>query len=494
MKPHLLCFAGCLAVWGGLRGTILSENAKVISNSVRHRKGNRAIFVHVPKFNIMNTRFLLLAAAMTAAGVLQAQNPVIRDQFSADPTARVFDGKVYIYPSHDIPSPVDRLKEWFCMADYHVFSSTNLTDWTDHGVILTQNEVPWVQPDSYSMWAPDCVCKDGKYYLYFPSTPKGEGRRGFNIGVAVADHPEGPFTPEAEPIAGIFGIDPCVLIDTDGEAYIYWSGRGMSVARLKPTMTELASEPIPVQGLPDGFKEGPYVFKRKDKYYFTFPWVQDKTETLAYAMGDSPMGPFTFQGVIMDESPVGCWTNHHSITEYNGQWYLFYHHNDYSPQFDKNRSVRIDSLFFNADGTIRKVKPTLRGVGVTPARNRIQVDRYTAISPYGVTIDYLNPANPFDGWQALFLRADTWLVYNSVDFGAIPVKRLKARVRSEKGGEIILRTTGDKGVILSRLLVEPTEQWTDLDTDILHAPSGVQNLRVESVGQAPVAIDWLCFE
>lgn len=206
------------------------------------------------------------------------------------------------------------------------------------------------------------------------------------------------------------------------------------------------------------------------------------------------MGPFTFQGVIMDESPVGCWTNHHSITEYNGQWYLFYHHNDYSPQFDKNRSVRIDSLFFNADGTIRKVKPTLRGVGVTPARNRIQVDRYTAISPYGVTIDYLNPANPFDGWQALLLRADTWLVYNSVDFGAIPVKRFKERVRSEKGGEIILRTTGDKGVILSRLLVEPTEQWTDLDTDILHAPSGVQNLRVESVGQAPVAIDWLCFE
>ena len=182
---------------GRFEGTILSENAKVISNSVRYRKGNRAIFVHVPKFNIMNTRFLLLAAAMTAAGVLQAQNPVIRDQFSADPTARVFDGKVYIYPSHDIPSPVDRLKEWFCMADYHVFSSTNLTDWTDHGVILTQNEVSWVQPDSYSMWAPDCVCKDGKYYLYFPSTPKGEGRRGFNIGVSVADHPEGPFTPEA---------------------------------------------------------------------------------------------------------------------------------------------------------------------------------------------------------------------------------------------------------------------------------------------------------
>lgn len=261
----------------------------------------------------MRKLFLLFSAAITIASTLQAQNPVIRDQFTADPTARVFNGKVYIYPSHDIPSPIDRLKEWFCMADYHVFSSTNLTDWTDHGVILTQNKVPWVQPDSYSMWAPDCVYKDGKYYFYFPSTPQGEGRRGFSIGVAIADSPEGPFTPEAEPIKGVGGIDPCVLIDTDGEAYIYWSGRGISVAKLKPNMKELASEPMQIQGLPDGFKEGPYAFKHNNKYYLTFPWVQDKTETLAYAMADSPMGPFTFTGIIMDESPSGCWTNHHSI-------------------------------------------------------------------------------------------------------------------------------------------------------------------------------------
>lgn len=231
----------------------------------------------------MKKLFLLLATAAATTGMLQAQNPVIRNQFSADPTARVFNGKVYIYPSHDIPSPVKHLKEWFCMADYHVFTSTNLTHWTDLGVILSQNEIPWVQPDSYSMWAPECVYKNEKYYFYFPSTPKGEGRRGFNIGVATADNPEGPFTPEAEPIKGISGIDPCVLVDTDGEAYIYWSGRGMSVAKLKPNMKELASEPIQVQGLPEGFKEGPYVFKRNGKYYFTFPWVQDKTENLAYA-------------------------------------------------------------------------------------------------------------------------------------------------------------------------------------------------------------------
>lgn len=433
-------------------------------------------------------------AAIGIISTLKAQNPVIRDQFTADPTARVFNGKVYIYPSHDIPSPVDRLKEWFCMADYHVFSSTNLTDWTDHGVILTQNNVPWVQPDSYSMWAPDCVCKDGKYYFYFPSTPKGEGRRGFNVGVAVADTPTGPFIPEAEPIKGISGIDPCVLIDTNGESYIYWSGRGISVAKLKPNMLELASEPITVQGLPEGFKEGPYAFKRNDKYYLTFPWVQDKTETLAYAMSDNPMGPFTFKGIIMDESPSGCWTNHHSITEYNGQWYLFYHHNDYSPNFDKNRSARIDSLSFNTDGTIKKVRPTLRGVGITDARGKIQIDRYSAISPYGASIDYLNPSNTFEGWQTLFHRADTWVAYNGVDFGTAPVKRLKARVRSEKGGVITVRTSGDKGVTIAELPIKATERWAEISTSVRNAPAGMQDLVVTQTGGNPVAVDWISFE
>ena len=397
----------------------------------------------------MRKLFLLFSAAITIASTLQAQNPVIRDQFTADPTARVFNGKVYIYPSHDIPSPIDRLKEWFCMADYHVFSSTNLTDWTDHGVILTQNKVPWVQPDSYSMWAPDCVYKDGKYYFYFPSTPQGEGRRGFSIGVAIADSPEGPFTPEAEPIKGVGGIDPCVLIDTDGEAYIYWSGRGISVAKLKPNMKELASE---------------------------------------------PMGPFTFTGIIMDESPSGCWTNHHSITEYNGQWYLFYHHNDYSPNFDKNRSARIDSLFFNTDGTIKKVKPTLRGVGITDARSKIQIDRYSTISPYGVTIDYLEPSNTFEGWQTLFNRAGTWVTYNKVDFGTTPVKRLKARVRSEKGGAITLRTPGEKGMTIAELPIKPTGKWTEISTNVSNAPTSMQDLIITQTGENPVAVDWISFE
>lgn len=136
----------------------------------------------------MCMRRFLFSASLLSVLTASAQNPIIRDQFAADPTARVFNNKVYVYPSHDIPAPEGQRQDWFCMADYHVFSSENLTEWTDHGMILSQEQVPWGKTDAYSMWAPDCVYKNGKYYFYFPNAPKNG--RGFAIGVATSDKPE----------------------------------------------------------------------------------------------------------------------------------------------------------------------------------------------------------------------------------------------------------------------------------------------------------------
>lgn len=443
----------------------------------------------------MKRSLLTAALLLSNLQLLTAQNPIIRDQFTADPTARVFNGKIYLYPSHDIKSPVDHLKEWFCMADYHVFSSDNLTNWTDHGVIVSQDRVPWVNSESYTMWAPDCVEKNGRYYFYFPANPKGE-ERGFRVGVAVGQMPEGPFMPMWQPIEGIMGIDPCVLVDDDGASYIYWSGMGMKGARLSEDMLSLASEPSTIEGLPEGFKEGPFVFKRNGKYYFTFPWVKDKTETLAYAMGDSPLGPFTFKGIIMDESPSGCWTNHHSIVEYGGQWYLFYHHNDYSPEFDKNRSVRIDSISFNPDGTIAKVKPTLRGVGVADARSRMQIDRYSNISTDGVEVHYLDPADYFAGWYARFSKKGSWLAYNKVDFGDRPIKEFSAKVRSPKGGRLSVwaENNGMKTKIAS-IKVPASTEWIMVSAPVAEdVPVGHQNLHLQSDSSAPLDIDWVGFD
>ncbi|MES1262870.1 MAG: family 43 glycosylhydrolase, partial [Peristeroidobacter soli] len=294
----------------------------------------------------------LLAAAVAGlfqANVAFATNPLITDQFTADPTARVFEGRVYVYPSHDINEPpgYKGRPKWFVMEDYHVFSSDNPTDWKDHGVILTRDDVPWADPTAYAMWAPDAVFKDGKYYFYFPATAKGGGRR---IGVAIADKPSGPFKPEATPIEGVQGIDPGVLLDKDGSAYLFWSATDkLFAAKLKPNMLEIEGEPITFDNLPKkGLQEGPFVFERGGTYYLTYPHKENKIERLEYATGASPLGPYKWAGVLADESVSGCWTNHQSIVEYQGQWYLFYHDQDLSPGFDKHRSIRADKLFFNA--------------------------------------------------------------------------------------------------------------------------------------------------
>ena len=431
-----------------------------------------------------------------------AQNPIIRDQFTADPTARVFNGKIYLYPSHDIKPPEGQRQDWFCMEDYHVFSSEELIEWEDHGVIATQNNIPWVRPNSYAMWAPDCVCKDGKYYFYFPAAPKGEGQRGFAVGVGIADNPEGPFTFEEKPIEGVMGIDPCVLIDDDGKAYIYWSGMGLQGAPLKPNMTELADTGRVMKGLPEGFKEGPYVFKRNGYYYLTFPWVRNNTETLAYSMSKNPLGPWEFKGIIMAESPTSCWTNHHSITEYKGQWYLFYHHNDYSPHFDKNRAARIDRLFFNEDGTIQEVKPTLRGVGIKNALSRIDIDRYTDVAEES-SLEFIDSLNTFLGWSVK-LQEKGWVTFADVDFSQLRSDGyLIANVKADENTEITIREGNDKGKIIAKIpVVCITEgqfrrdyrgRWLTTTALLQHIPEGVADMYVECSGKS-VCIDWIEFK
>jgi hypothetical protein len=427
----------------------------------------------------------------------QAQNPLIRDQFTADPTARVFGDRIYVFPSHDILAKEGKGRPgWFCMEDYHVFSSENLTDWTDHGMIVTQNEVPWVRPNSYSMWAPDCIYRNGKYYFYFPTsaTDTVAYGRGFNIGVAVASKPEGPYTPEPSPIKGVKGIDPNVFIDKDGQAYLYWSQGDIFGAKLKENMLELDGEVKTLGELPTkGLKEGPFLFERNGIYYMTYPHVENKTERLEYAIGNTPLGPFKFSGVIMDESSTGCWTNHHSILPFKEQWYLFYHHNDYSPSFDKARSIRADSLSFNADGTIRKVIPTLRGIGVTQAANPIQIDRYSEKSAAGATIAFLDTANKFAGWKAILDQPDAWFQYNTVQFKK-PAKKVVIRAKADTGGTIIIRSGSNNGAVIAEINVPASNEWKEISKTISKSPSGTQHLVMQLKGSGKVETDWLKFE
>ncbi|MBK7476437.1 MAG: family 43 glycosylhydrolase [Haliscomenobacter sp.] len=426
------------------------------------------------------------------------QNPIISTQFTADPSAIVFGDRVYLYPSHDIFATEGKGRlGWFCMEDYHVFSSDNLADWTDHGVIVTQNEVPWVRPNSYSMWAPDCILRNGKYYFYFPTSPQDTALygRGFTIGVAIADSPTGPFVPEPTPIKGVRGIDPNVFIAQDGQAYLYWSAGNIYGAKLKENMVELDSEVFTLTDLPTkGLKEGPYLLERNGIYYLTFPHVENKTERLEYAVGDNPLGPFKMTGVIMDESPTGCWTNHHSIIQFRDQWYLFYHHNDYSPSFDKARSVRVDSLFFNADGTIQKVIPTLRGVGVTPASKEIQIDRYSKLSEKGISMVFLDTLDRFKGWKLVFDAVGAWAQYDKVDFGKEPFTTISAKVFSASGSGLEVRANRIDGQVWAKVKIPKNTNWKMAKTSLKKWEPGIHTLFIVRKGKNPVEVDWVRFE
>ena len=443
-------------------------------------------------------KLLCISICLLSVGA-RAQNPIIHNQFTADPTARVFNDKVYLFPSHDIHAPAGQRQDWFCMEDYHVFSSENLTDWTDHGIILSQENVPWGKPDGYSMWAPDCVVKDGKYYFYYPNAPKSG--RGFAIGVAIAEHPEGPYTPEKEPIKGVSGIDPCVLIDDDGAAYLYWSGMGIRGGRLKDNMIELRDGSQVMEGLPEGFKEGPFAFKREGRYYLTFPWVRKEngTETLAYAMSDSPLGPWQFKGIFMAEHDNQCWTNHHSFVQYKGEWYLFYHRNHYLPKMDKRRSACIEKVSFNADGTIQEVKQTLRGVGHTLATDKIELDRYSYVSN-DVAIDFNDSTDTFKGWNATLTNKGSWLRYDNVDFSGISNGYLAIKVKADANTILTIRENSSGGKVIAELAINVEAscydlkgQWTILIYAIENMPKSLTNLCVVCEGQE-VSIDWMQFK
>jgi len=449
------------------------------------------------KKNICRLSILLITAILIQSNTF-AQNPIIRNQFTADPSARVFNGKVFVFPSHDIVAPEGKnlRQNWFCMEDYHVFSSENLVDWTDHGVIVSQYDVVWIDSTTYSMWAPGCIERNGKYYFYFPAHSKDtDFRSRARIGVAVAENPEGPYVPQPKPIENVIGIDPNIFIGHDGQAYLYWSLGNLFVAKLKDNMLELDSEVQVVEEMPEkGLKEGPYLFERNEIYYMTYPHVENKTERLEYAIGDNPMGPFKFAGVIMDESPTGCWTNHHSILEYKNQWYLFYHHNDYSPKFDKNRSVRVDSLFFNEDGTIQKVSPTLRGVGVSNARKNIEIDRYSHVSETGVSIEFLDTLNTFKGWKTKLEKQGAWIQYNTVDFGKKKLKKVQVKASSEKGSALEICLDKKDGPVVSEIKIPAGEGWKTVHADTKKIKKGVHNLVVVLKDKNPVEIGWVQFK
>jgi len=286
-----------------------------------------------------------------------------------------------------------------------------------------------------------------------------------------------------------------VFIDKDGQAYLYWSQGNIFGAKLKENMLELDADPVTLQDLPTkGLKEGPYLFARKGIYYLTYPHVENKIERLEYATSNSPLGPFKFTGVIMDESPTGCWTNHQSIAEFKGQWYLFYHDRDYSPNFDKARSIRMDSLFFNSDGTIKKVIPTLRGVGLTDAFQKIQIDRYSFKSNDGASIDFLDTLNRFGGWKTILNKSNSWIQYNSVNFSNRKFKSINVKAKSSTGAVLEIRLNNAEGPIVATIKIPAGREWATVKAPVKALLPSIQNIVLALKGDDSAEVDWITFE
>jgi len=239
--------------------------------------------------------------------------------------------------------------------------------------------------------------------------------------------------------------------------------------------------------------EGPFAFERNGIYYLTYPHVENKIERLEYAMSTSATGPFKPAGVILDESASGCWTVHQSIVDYKGQWYLFYHDRDLSPSFDKHRSIRADKLFFNPDGTIHKVTPTLRGVGLVEATSQIQIDRYSATSDAGVAVSFLDPANPHAGWKTTFNAPKSWVRFNEVDFGSGAQKSIEVRAKASRGGALEIRLDQQDGPVLGRVDVGNATDWKISRVAAQGIPAGVHDLFVAQAGTQAVEVDWVSF-
>lgn len=331
------------------------------------------------------------AEAANAEGKTFLAQPLVSEIYTADPSAHVFDGKLYIYPSHDIDAgiPDDDLGSQYAMRDYRVLQMDSIGGKVTVGpVALDIADVPWA---GKQMWAPDAAFKDGTYFLYFPAKDKNGI---FRIGVATSNNPMGPFKAEPEPIPGSYSIDPAVFTDTDGSSYMIlggiWGGQLQNWAKgsydasigvtdlkaddqpaLMPKIARMSADmrsfAAPLQDLmildeagkpllggdhDRRFFEGAWMYRRGDTYYLSYS--TGDTHFLVYATAKSPMGPFTYRGKFMD--PVQGWTTHHSIVDFQGKTWLFYHDTQLSGK-NHLRNVKVTELKFNADGTIQPIKP-----------------------------------------------------------------------------------------------------------------------------------------
>lgn len=407
---------------------------------------------------------LLISAVAT-----MAQNPIIRTYYTADPAPMVHNGTVYLYTSHDEDTTVNN---FFTMYDWRCYSSTDMVNWTDHGAVASLKNFSW-HSKTNGAWAPQCIARNGKFYLYVPI--HGEG-----IAVLVGDSPTGPFK---DPIGKRLidsdhlwqDIDPTVAIDDDGQAYLYWGNPALWYVKLNKDMVsydksvgdngivtvEMTAAAFGSKPGRDGkpgttYTEGPWFFKRNNLYYMIYA-AEGIPEYISYSTAPSATGPWTYKGHIMQRADHLAFTNHAGVIDFKGNSYLFYHDQSLSNGQGFKRSVSVKPFTYNADGSIPLITPTKEGVTKSVAT----VDPFSKVEAETIArSEGLKTAgNSQSGVYLTKINHNDYLIVRSVDLGK-GAKTIQASVASAtRGGRIEVRLNNPDGEVLGTLEVENTGSW-----------------------------------
>ena len=440
--------------------------------------------------NMKNKKHLFIMTLGMFAFSATAQNPIVQTMYTADPAPMVYNGKMYLYTSHD-----EDESTWFTMNDWKLYSTEDMVNWTDHGVALSYKTFEWAKGDA---WAMQCVERGGKFYAYVPVTMK---KGGGAIGVAVADSPYGPFyDPLGKPLvsSGKGDIDPTVMIDDDGQAYLYWGNPFCYYVKLNEDMIsytgEITKVPMTEEAFgkregnvperPTLYEEGPWLYKHADWYYLL--WAGGPiSEHLGYSMSKSPIGPWKYAGTLMP-TEGRSFTNHPGIADYKGNTYLFYHNGALPGGTGFTRSVCVEQADFNTDGTIKPMKMT---EGIREGLQTLNPYRKTEAETMAFSEGMKADQNEEVGVFVNAMRDGAYIKVKGVDFRTEGASKLITRVGTTHNGGVTMevRADGLQGELLATIKIPMTgwdDRWAVVTTDIAKI-NGVHDLYFVCKGEKP---------
>ena len=429
----------------------------------------------------------ILLFSLALALFANAQNPIIQTKYTADPAPMVYNDTVFLYTGHDEDDATG-----FKMLNWMLYTSTDMVNWTDHGIVASLKDFKWVNTDN-GAWAPQCIRRNNKFYLYCP-VPNGLG-----IGVLVSDSPYGPFK---DPIGkaliknGPQDIDPTILIDDDGQAYLYWGNPELWYVKLNEDMISCSSEPkkmpefIKTKGEKDPFhyQEGPWVWKHNGHYYVAYASTCCP-EGIGYAMANSPIGPWEYKGMIMEGDPRSS-GNHPGVIDYKGKSYVFgFNYAILKQTMSKHyerRSICLENLIYNADGTIQKLpfwSKNVMQLGVLNPYQRTEAE--TMAFSEGLKTDMVtewersgrNNKKIGDKIFITSIHNGDYIKVQGVDFSK-GVTSVDASVASLSGGKIEIRTDKIDGPIMATINVTTSgegDSWKTITTPVKNI-KGVHDL------------------